>query len=344
MSLITDHLTVVLGALLLVTALVMVALLLTLRALRISTAERVAELRRRVTRLECECSELTKTSVTDPLTGVWNYRYLQLSLDREVERSNRTGRPLAVLLLDIDRFEQVNRAGGHQRGNAALRDLAQRLALEVRQTDTLGRYGGEEFVVLLPDTDAEGAAHVAERLCWTVRRHRIEASFPVGQPARRPVEQAGTPSRRASDRDRRDASGPDAPAATAAPAGAAAGATTGAAAGATTGAAAGATAGAMTGAAGGTADAAAVRAAPTPPATEVDRIASGARVSLTASIGVAVLPDHANHAATLLRAADQALAEAKAAGGNGWREAVRPPEYATGGEPDGDVRHSAESL
>ncbi|MFJ6212590.1 GGDEF domain-containing protein [Streptomyces sp. NPDC092296] len=136
-------------------------------------AARTAELRRRVRRLEAARAGLERTAVTDPLTGVWNYRHLQLTLDREVARHTRGERPLAVLLLDISGFEAISAAHGHHRAHAVLRDLAQRLAIEVRRADTLGRYGGEEFLVLLPDTGVEGAAQVAERLCWTVRRHRL---------------------------------------------------------------------------------------------------------------------------------------------------------------------------
>ena len=87
---------------------------------------------------------------------------------------------LAVLLLEIEGFDEIRREHGHQRGGAVLRDLAQRLAMEVRETDVFGRYGGEEFLILLPDTDAAGAEHVAERLRWTVRRHPLALpSVPV---------------------------------------------------------------------------------------------------------------------------------------------------------------------
>ncbi|AXI79113.1 GGDEF domain-containing protein [Peterkaempfera bronchialis] len=148
---------------------------------RAATA-RAAELDQRVRRLESDRAALERTAVTDPLTGVWNYRHLQLTLDREVARHTRGNRPLALLLIGVGGFQAINEAHGHPRGHAALRDLAQRLALEIRRSDTLGRYGGEEFLVLLPDTGVEGAVQVAERLCWTVRRHRL----PLPEDAARP--------------------------------------------------------------------------------------------------------------------------------------------------------------
>ncbi|GAA1247938.1 hypothetical protein GCM10009665_43560 [Kitasatospora nipponensis] len=150
-------------------------------------ADREAGLRERVAELEERCAELARVAAHDPLTGVWNHRHLQLTLEREVERCRRRApeaaagarggpaapRSVAVVLLEIEGFEAVNAEHGRGRGQAMLRDLAQRLSLEVRRTDTLGRYGGTEFLVVLPDTGAAGAAKVAERLCWTVRRHRL---------------------------------------------------------------------------------------------------------------------------------------------------------------------------
>ncbi|MBF9071605.1 GGDEF domain-containing protein [Streptacidiphilus fuscans] len=129
-------------------------------------------------------AELERTSCTDPLTGVWNYRYLQLALDREIARCKRRPdeRVLAVLLLEIEGFADIRREHGYQRAGAVLRDLAQRLAMEVREEDVFGRYGGEEFLVLLPETDEKGAMTVADRLSWTVRRHPLALpSVPVHQ-------------------------------------------------------------------------------------------------------------------------------------------------------------------
>ena len=114
--------------------------------------------------------EAQRLSTTDALTGLWNFRYLSMSLAREIERATRFDRPLAVLMLDLDHFKQVNDTHGHQRGDAVLRELAQRVQEQIREVDTLARYGGEEFVVVLPETTVEGAAQLAERICDAVRR------------------------------------------------------------------------------------------------------------------------------------------------------------------------------
>ncbi|WP_371479877.1 GGDEF domain-containing protein [Kitasatospora sp. NBC_00315] len=145
-------------------------------------AVREAGLRGRITELEDRCAELERTASCDPLTGAWNYRHLQLTLGREIERARRADQradridqphPLALLMLEISGFEAITAEHGRGRGNAILRDLVQRLGMEIRRSDTLGRYGGQEFLVLLPDTGVEGAVQVAERLIWSVRRHRL---------------------------------------------------------------------------------------------------------------------------------------------------------------------------
>jgi two-component system, cell cycle response regulator len=113
--------------------------------------------------------EAQRLSLTDPLTGLWNYRYLTLGLGHEIERATRFGRPLAVLMLDLDRFKSINDQHGHQVGDAVLIELAGRMRAEVREVDTVARYGGEEFVIVLPETDAGGAARLADRLGTAIR-------------------------------------------------------------------------------------------------------------------------------------------------------------------------------
>jgi diguanylate cyclase (GGDEF)-like protein len=108
-------------------------------------------------------------SLTDPLTGLWNVRYLSMVLAQEIERASRFDRPLALLMLDLDHFKRVNDRYGHQRGDAVLMELAQRLRDQVREVDTVARYGGEEFVVVLPETGTAGALNVAERIGAAVR-------------------------------------------------------------------------------------------------------------------------------------------------------------------------------
>jgi diguanylate cyclase (GGDEF)-like protein len=113
--------------------------------------------------------EAQRLSLTDPLTGLWNYRYLRESLRREVERASRFGRTLAVLVLDLDHFKEVNDTYGHAAGDAVLGEFARRIRIGLREVDVAFRQGGEEFVVLLPETDAYGGAIVAERLGAVVR-------------------------------------------------------------------------------------------------------------------------------------------------------------------------------
>jgi two-component system cell cycle response regulator len=116
--------------------------------------------------------ETERLSITDGLTGVWNRRYLELTLRKEIDRAQRFDRPLSVLMVDIDHFKRVNDLCGHQRGDEVLVELSRRVLESIRtQIDTLARYGGEEFVVVLPETPEEGARVVAEKIRSTVRDH-----------------------------------------------------------------------------------------------------------------------------------------------------------------------------
>ncbi|MFI9644315.1 diguanylate cyclase [Micromonospora sp. NPDC051925] len=126
--------------------------------------------------------EAQRLSLTDPLTGLWNYRYLRESLRREVERASRFGRMLSILVLDLDRFKIVNDSYGHAAGDAVLAEFARRVRGEIREVDLAFRQGGEEFVVLLPETDARGAATVAERLGAAVRDTPVVVVGHAGTP------------------------------------------------------------------------------------------------------------------------------------------------------------------
>ncbi len=103
-------------------------------------------------------------AITDPLTGLHNRRYLLEQLEIEHERFRRYGVPFSLIMLDVDHFKHYNDAHGHPAGDAALRELAQRLLNCVRRLDTVARYGGEEFAVLLPATDLAAAGRTAERI------------------------------------------------------------------------------------------------------------------------------------------------------------------------------------
>lgn len=114
--------------------------------------------------------EAQRLSITDGLTGLWNYRYFQMNFDKEIERASRFQRPLALLIFDLDKFKQVNDVFGHQRGDSVLIELATRVKGAIREVDTLARYGGEEFVLILPETDLEGATLAAGKICELVRQ------------------------------------------------------------------------------------------------------------------------------------------------------------------------------
>ena len=106
--------------------------------------------------------QLEHLAFTDPLTGVDNRRSTFRRLSAAISGARRHGRPLAVVMLDIDHFKSVNDVYGHDTGDAVLVTVATRLSERLRQEDTVGRLGGEEFLALLPDTTDEDAATVAE--------------------------------------------------------------------------------------------------------------------------------------------------------------------------------------
>src|SRR5258708_36057164 len=103
-------------------------------------------------------------SVTDPLTGLANYRRLLDALDAELKRHERTGRSFAVLLFDMDGLKKINDAHGHLVGSRALCRLANILQVHCRAIDTAARYGGDEFVLVLPETESAAAVQGAQRV------------------------------------------------------------------------------------------------------------------------------------------------------------------------------------
>jgi diguanylate cyclase (GGDEF)-like protein len=115
--------------------------------------------------------EIYRLTVLDGLTEIHNKRYLLEFLERELARSTRYHRPLALALFDVDHFKQVNDRWGHLAGDAVLRELAALVKGTVRQSDLLARFAGEEFVLVLPETTREQAAGLSERLRQLVERH-----------------------------------------------------------------------------------------------------------------------------------------------------------------------------
>jgi diguanylate cyclase (GGDEF)-like protein len=108
--------------------------------------------------------EIQHLAITDPLTGLFNRRYFFDLAQREIDRAWRYKRQLAVLMVDLDHFKEVNDLYGHAAGDEVLREVGNRLAVALRKTDILGRYGGEEFAVVLPETAHAGAMLVSEKL------------------------------------------------------------------------------------------------------------------------------------------------------------------------------------
>jgi diguanylate cyclase (GGDEF)-like protein len=133
--------------------------------------------------------EAQRLSHTDALTSLYNYRTLKDSLRREVERASRFGHRLCVLALDLDRFKDVNDSYGHAAGDVVLVEFARRVRSVIREVDLAFRRGGEEFVVLLPETDALGGTIVAERLNAAVR------DAPIGVPPKLPAARGETTTR-----------------------------------------------------------------------------------------------------------------------------------------------------
>ena len=137
----------------------------------------------RIKRLQTELQEknleLAQLSISDGLTGLYNHRHVQQVLHEEFERAKRTGEPVAVVMFDLDHFKEVNDTHGHQVGDRVLQELAEILRRTAREIDKLGRYGGEEFIAVLPDTDLDDGAVFAERVRQDVARHLFPANGEV---------------------------------------------------------------------------------------------------------------------------------------------------------------------
>src|SRR6185436_12573059 len=114
-------------------------------------------------------AQMQQQALTDSLTGCYNRRSFEMQLDSELQVATRLHQPLSLLMLDLDRFKQLNDTVGHDAGDDALRKLAECFRQELRGVDTACRFGGDEFALILPQAYADGATLVAERL-----RKRIE--------------------------------------------------------------------------------------------------------------------------------------------------------------------------
>jgi len=117
-----------------------------------------------------------KLSLVDELTGLYNRRAVYKFLDNEIKRAKRFKHPLTIIMADIDFFKIYNDKNGHVAGDNLLQEISKIMSNEVRDIDIVGRYGGEEFIVILPETSHEGASKIAERI-----RKKVEQTYFGGQ-------------------------------------------------------------------------------------------------------------------------------------------------------------------
>ena len=123
--------------------------------------------------LQAANQELQRLSSTDHLTGLFNRGHWEEMLRQDYARHRRYERNAALVMFDIDHFKKINDSYGHQAGDAVIQQTAELVRQSTRDADIAGRYGGEEFVVLLPDTDSEGALTFAERLRQSIEAHEV---------------------------------------------------------------------------------------------------------------------------------------------------------------------------
>ena len=127
-----------------------------------------------ILKLRAATKKLERLASVDGLTGAYNRRHFFQAADAEFARSKRYGFPLSVLMIDLDHFKSINDRWGHAIGDETLKATVRAIQTAIRREDTLGRLGGEEFAVLLPQTDADGAALFGERLRQVISELRIE--------------------------------------------------------------------------------------------------------------------------------------------------------------------------
>jgi len=136
--------------------------------------KKIEEARKTEAEMRHRIGELEKLSVTDGLTGAWNRTYFDKIFTIEMSRSTRYHQPLTVIIFDIDNFKQVNDNHGHGVGDTVLRELVKLVSMNIRVSDMLFRWGGEEFVILMPSTSYHDATSLIETLRTKVEQHTFD--------------------------------------------------------------------------------------------------------------------------------------------------------------------------
>lgn len=137
------------------------------------------ELQQRLADIERLKNRIKEQSIRDPLTNLFNRRFLNEFMERELALARRNQKPLALVMLDLDHFKQLNDQFGHQTGDKVIEMVAKHLLRQSRKTDILFRYGGEEFLVILPNTSALQAKHLAENWRVQVQQAQVSAKHQV---------------------------------------------------------------------------------------------------------------------------------------------------------------------
>jgi len=126
--------------------------------------------------LKAQNEQIKRLSITDHLTGLFNRQKMDELLSHEIHRAQRSHSPFSLIMLDLDYFKSVNDSYGHQVGDEVLIEAAQILQQSIRKTDAVGRWGGEEFLIICPDTDAQGGAQLAESIRSKIAQHRFSVA------------------------------------------------------------------------------------------------------------------------------------------------------------------------
>lgn len=141
----------------------------------VKSQDEIGELARMFNRMVVQLGEdkakLERRANTDSLTGLYNHRFFQERVAEEIKRAQRHSRPISIIMLDLDHFKNFNDTHGHPAGDGALVAVSNLIKQTVREIDVVGRYGGEEFAVLMPECDLEDALQTAERLRINIQRH-----------------------------------------------------------------------------------------------------------------------------------------------------------------------------